>query len=196
MFKIKPPDHYRQRDAQAESLILRDFNLSSSRPLPAPAAPCRKLDTSTLKPKLQRLKSKVVAGAAPMSGRSVLVVFPEWRLCVCRRSWHVSPVAETPGRPHVGSPVCGVLLLSVFCAFMPNNLRGRSARHRCRMHTQRSCAKFVTSYQQVHRDVPRRLIGWLVARWLQISSFYTQPRSKMCYQTSVRQLSWILRLQL
>ena len=49
-----------------------------------------------------------------MSGRSVLVVFPEWRLCVCRRSWHVSPVAETPGRPHVGSPVCGVLLLSVF----------------------------------------------------------------------------------
>ena len=58
------------------------------------------------------------------------------------------PVGETPGLPHMGSPVCSVLLLSMFCAFMPNNLLEESARRRCRMHAQRSCAKFMTSYQK------------------------------------------------
>ena len=47
------------------------------------------------------------------------------------------PAGETPGLPHMGSPVCSVLLLSMFCALMPKNLLEKSERHRCCMRRDR-----------------------------------------------------------
>ena len=60
-----------------------------------------------------------------MAPCSTAIIFPEWRLCVCCRSWRVPPVGEAPGLPHMGSPVCSVLLLSTMPMFC--------------VHAQRTC---------------------------------------------------------
>ena len=87
-------------------------------------------------------------------------------------------MGETPGLPHMGSPgspVCSMLLLSMFCTFMPNTL--------LEIRTSAEVAHEILSHQKVHRDFPRRMAG---------STGWFQNLLNRCYQTSARKLSCIL----
>ena len=137
-----------------------------------------------------------------MAPRSTAIIFPEWRLCVCCRSWRVPPVGEAPGLPTWVLPYAACYCCRrcrCFVLARPTNMLEQSARHRC-VYVRRGHAR---NLRHRTKEFPGIFHGGGCCHGG--SRYPSSPSHSFCihnfflknrYQTSARKLNCILRLQL